>query len=281
RFPSDGTLHSPKKEFQPRVGFAWDTRSDGKSILRGSYGIYYARQNMLSQVGSITTNGVQQQTIAGGLFANPTVRPTWPGLVTPTASSCGSNPFPCFSGVRVFSKDYANPRIYTANLQFEQQIATDLSLYFDFTHSKAVHLTRFLNLGRTGIFAPQLGDVFVTAALGKSLYRGFTVGMRKRLSKGYQFEWNYVLSKDRDDDSNERDPFTDRSLNIFNLQLDDGLSDRDIRHKFNFITFAPSPAGIEGNFRVQARSAQPISAVRTLANTARNTLRKDNSYFSF
>ena len=280
RFPSDGTLHSPKKEFQPRVGFAWDVSGKGKSVLRGSYGLYYARQNMLSQVGSITTNGVQQQTIAGGLFANPSVRPTWPGLVTPTASSCGTNPFPCFSGVRVFSKDYANPRIYTANLQFEQQIANDLSLYFDFTHSKGVHLTRFLNLGRTGIFAPNLGDVYVTAALGKSLYNGFTVGMRKRLSKGYQLEWNYVLAKDMDDDSNERDPFTDRAFDLSNLQLDYALSDRDIRHKFNFITFAQLPGGLEGNFRVQARSAQPITpAVRTATN--RNSLRKDNKYFSF
>jgi hypothetical protein len=280
RFPSDGTLHSPKKEFQPRLGFAWDASKNGKSVLRGSYGIYYARQNMLSQVGSITTNGVQQQTIAGGLFANPTVRPTWPGLVTPTASSCGSNPFPCFSGVRVFSKDYANPRIYTANLQFEQQLATDLSMYFDFTHSQGVHLTRFLNLGRTGIFAPNLGDVFVTSALGKSLYNGFTVGMRKRMSKGYQFEWNYVLSKDKDDDSNERDPFTDRAFDLNNLQADYALSDRDIRHKFNFITFAELPGGLEGNFRVQARSAQPITpAVRTATN--RNSLRKDNAYFSF
>jgi hypothetical protein len=280
RFPSDGTLHSPKKEFQPRVGFAWDASKNGKSVVRGSYGIYYARQNMLSQVGSITTNGVQQQTIAGGLFANPTVRPTWPGLVTPTASSCGTNPFPCFSGVRVFSKDYANPRIYTANLQFEQQIATDISLYFDFTHSQGVHLTRFLNLGRTGIFAPNLGDVFVTSALGKSLYNGFTVGMRKRLTKGYQFEWNYVLSKDKDDDSNERDPFTDRAFDLNNLQADYALSDRDIRHKFNFITYAELPGGLEGNFRVQARTAQPITpAVRTATN--RNSLRKDNAYFSF
>lgn len=280
RFPSDGTLHSPKKEFQPRFGFAWDVSKKGTSVLRGSYGIYYARQNMLSQVGSITTNGVQQQTIAGGLFANPTVRPTWPGLVTPAASSCGSNPFPCFSGVRVFSKDYANPRIYTGNIQFEQQLANDLSLYFDYTHSQGVHLTRFLNLGRTGIFAPNLGDVFVTAALGKSLYNGFTVGMRKRLSKGYQFEWNYVLAKDKDDDSNERDPFTDRSFDLNNLQLDYALSDRDIRHKFNFITFAELPAGLEGNFRVQVRSAQPITpGPRTATN--RNTARKDNNYFSF
>jgi hypothetical protein len=298
RFPSDGTLHSPKKEFQPRLGFAWDASKNGKSVLRGSYGIYYARQNMLSQVGSITTNGVQQQTIAGGLFANPFVRPTWPGLVTPTAGSCSTihgftaagpftNPFPCFSGVRVFSKDYANPRIYTANVQFEQQIASDLSLYFDFTHSQGVHLTRFLNYANKHdaagfpIFGDYLGDVFVTSALGKSLYNGFTVGMRKRMSKGYQFEWNYVLSKDKDDDSNERDPFTDRSLNINNLQLDYGLSDRDIRHKFNFITFAELPGGLEGNFRVQARSAQPISAARTAASPARNTLRKDNQYFSF
>ena len=280
RFPSDGTLHSPKKEFQPRVGFSWDISKKGKSVLRGSYGVYFARQNMLSQVGSITTNGVQQQTIAGGLFANPGVRPTWPGLVTPTASSCGTNPFPCFSGVRVFSKDYANPRIYTGNLQFEQEIADNLSLYFDFTTSHGVHLTRFLNLGRLGIFAPNLGDVFVTAALGKSLYNGFTVGMRKRFSKGYQFEWNYVLSKDKDDDSNERDPFTDRSFDLNNLQFDYALSDRDIRHKFNFITFAELPWGLEGNFRVQARSAQPITpATRTATN--RNSLRKDNKYFSF
>jgi outer membrane receptor for ferrienterochelin and colicin len=280
RFPSDGTLHSPKKEFQPRLGFAWDISKKGKSVLRASYGIYYGRQNMLSQVGSITTNGVQQQTIAGGLFANPGVRPTWPGLVTPSASSCLGNPFPCFSGVRVFSKDYANPRIYTANLAFEQEIAKDFSLYFDFTHSKGVHLTRFLNLGSTGIFAIKLGDIFVTSAVGKSLYNGFTAGVRKRMSKRYQFELNYVWSKDMDDDSNERDPFTDRSFSLSNLQLDYALSDRDIRHKFNFYTFAQLAWGIEGNFRIQARSAQPITpATRTATN--RNTLRKDNQYFSF
>jgi len=32
---------------------------------------------------------------------------------------------------------------------------------------------------------------------------------------------------------------------------------------------------------VQARSAQPISDTRTATNPARNTLRKDNAYFSF
>jgi hypothetical protein len=281
RFPSDGTLHSPKKEFQPRVGFAWDLSKKGRSVLRASYGIYYGRQNMLSQVGSITDNGAQQfgivcaSSFAFTCFGASTQPPTWPNIV-PVAPGGG---IPFGASVRVFSKDYANPRIYTTNVAFEHELAPDLSVFFDFTHSQGVHLTRFLNYARTGLF-PTLGDVFVTSANGKSLYNGFTAGVRKRMSKRYQFEANYVFSKDHDDDSNERDPFTDRSFDINNLKLDYALSDRDIRHKFNFYTNAQLGWGFDGNFRVQARSAQPITpAIRTATN--RNTLRKDNKYFSF
>src|SRR6266403_3238155 len=67
-FPTDGTLHNQNKMFQPRLGFAWDIKGNGKSALRASWGIFNARQNMLTQVGAITTNGVQQQTIAAGTF---------------------------------------------------------------------------------------------------------------------------------------------------------------------------------------------------------------------
>ncbi|MDQ5845499.1 MAG: TonB-dependent receptor, partial [Acidobacteriota bacterium] len=281
-FPSDGTLHSPKKEFQPRVGFAWDIYKTGKAVLRGSYGIYYGRQNMLSQVGSITDNGVQQYGIAciSGLCFNGSPPPVWPNIVA-VAPGGGIQPG---SSVRVFSKDYANPRIYTTNVQFEQELATDLSLYFDFTDAKAVHLTRFLNINdaaRVGFtLFPTLGDVFVTSAVGKSHYRGSTVGMRKRFSNRYQFEWNYVFSKDFDDDSNERDPFNDRSFNPLNLRFDYALSDRDIRHRFNFFSSVQMPWKLDGNFRVQARTAQPITpGVRTATN--RNTARKNNEYFSF
>lgn len=297
RFPSDGTLPSDKKMLQPRVGFAWDVANNQKSVLRASYGIYNARQNMLSQVGSITTNGVQQQTIAGGLFANPSVRPTWPGLVTPSAGSCNTingftqagpvvNPFPCFSGVRVFDRNYRNPRIYTANVAFEQEVADNLAIYFDFTHSRGVQLTRFLDFNRkrnaagSPIFGDYLGEVFVTSSIGRSRYNGFTVGLRKRFSNKFQLESNYVWSKDRDDDSNERDPFTDRSFDINNPGLDYSLSDRDIRHKFNFYGFFELPGKFQFTPRIQARSAQPATpATRTATN--RNTLRKDNELFSF
>ena len=291
RFPSDGTLHNQTKEFQPRVGFAWDISKKGTSVLRASYGIFYGRQNMLSQVGSITTNGVQQQTIFLNtpIISSGAPGPVWPGVVSPpsTVSPCvaGSitNPFPCFSGVRVFSRDYANPRIYTTNVAFEQELVSDLSLYFDFTHAQGVHLTRFLNVNRNNFFSPFLGEVMVTSAVGKSNYNGFTVGMRKRFSKHYQFEWNYVLAKDKDDDSNERDPFTDRALDINNLQLDYAQSDRDIRHKFNFYMHSELPWGFEFTPRVQARSAQPANPGAFVPPPCanRNTLRKDNDYVSF
>jgi hypothetical protein len=288
RFPSDGTLHSDKSMWQPRIGFAWDVFDNQKSVVRASFGVYNARQNMLTQVGSITTNGVQQQTIAGGLFANPTILPTWPNLVTPTASTCTAgtvtNPFPCFSGVRVFDRNYRNPQIYTFNAAFEQEIAPNWALYFDFTHSKAIRLTRFLNLGRTGFFAPFLGDTFVTTSIGHSMYDGFTVGVRKRFSDKYQLEMNYVLSRDKDDDSNERDPFTDRSFDVLRPHLDYALSDRDIRHKFNFFAFIELPWKFEFTPRIQARTAQPATPatlVQVGDRTNRNTLRKDNEYFSF
>ncbi|HQR31428.1 MAG TPA: carboxypeptidase regulatory-like domain-containing protein [Blastocatellia bacterium] len=279
RFPSDGTLPDQKKMFQPRVGLAWDLGQNGKSVLRANWGIYNARQNMLSQVGSITTNGVQQQTIfaSGDTIAAGGPAPTWPNVLVPTKVPAGQ--FPLFSGVRVFSRDYANPRVYTTNVGFEQALAGSLALYLDFTHSKGVHMTRFLNANRSGIFSPQLGEVMVTSSVGKSLYRGFTVGMRKRFSRGIQFDGNYVYSQDFDDDSNERDPFTDRAFDINRLYLDYGISDRDIRHKFNFSMNNELPWKLQNNIRIQARSAQPITpGVRTALN--RNTARKNNEYFS-
>ncbi|MET0555973.1 MAG: TonB-dependent receptor, partial [Vicinamibacteria bacterium] len=285
RFPSDGTIPDQKKQFQPRLGLAWDLQGNQKSVLRANAGIYYARQNILSQVGSVTTNGLQQQSIfRNSGFVSFADMPVWPGVLTPTPLAPGQ--FPDFTGVRVFARDYRNPKVYTVNAAYEQELAANLSGYVDVTWAKGVHMTRFINVNRAdrgAPFGPQLDEVMVTTSRGKSLYRGLTVGLRKRFSDGWQMEGNYVLSKDLDDDSNERDPFTDRSFDPVDLGLDYGPSDRDIRHKFNFYIFGKLPGGFEGNTRIQARGAQPITAsprVQNGTDLGRNSLRKDNKYFS-
>jgi hypothetical protein len=314
RFPSDGTEHNQTKQWQPRVGIAWDISKKGKSVLRASYGIFYGHQNMLTQVGSITTNGAQQRTnfVSTDNIRNfGSIAPVWPLLPPAPAQPPGT--FPLFTGVRVFSRDYENPRINTTNISFEQEVAPDWAVYADFTHSKGIHLTRFVNInnggapaiccaisntvqiqtGNTGNsafysgpapFGPGLGDVFVTSSSAKSLYRGLTIGSRKRFSRGYQMEFNYVWAKDKDDDSNERDPFVDRAFNRFDFSKDYAFSDRDIRHKFNFFTYAELPWKLHLDTRVQARSAQPITPSPRVLNgvdRGRNSLRKDNKYFSF
>lgn len=293
RFPSDGTLPSDTAMWQPRAGLAWDVMKNGKSVIRASAGIYNARQNMLTQVGSITTNGVQQQTI---FSQTDLIRqgfgpaPVWPGLVTPSAGSCTSgsvtNPFPCFSGVRVFNRDYENPDIYTFNVAYEQEVAPNWAIYFDYTHSTGRHLTRFLDYGSTtnsftnAPFAPFLGETMVASSVGNSNYDGFTAGVRKRFSDGFQLEANYVIARDKDDDSNERDPFNDRAFDLDNLSLDYSLSDRDVRHKFNFFGNFDLPWKIQFTPRIQARSAQPATPLAFTGDN-RNSLRKDNDYFSF
>ena len=51
-------------------------------------------------------------------FGAPT--PTWPGVLPVARVPPGE--FPLFSGVRVFHRDYKNPRIYSYNVAYEQQL---------------------------------------------------------------------------------------------------------------------------------------------------------------
>jgi hypothetical protein len=290
-FPSSGKLPSQWKEFQPRVGFAWDLKGNGKSVWRASAGIYNGHQNMLSQVGSITTNGFQQQTLTSGSFVvgGGGTPPTYPTVITSGISSTSGG----LPGVRVFDKNYHNPRIYTYDTQFEQEIARDVSLYVDFNWSKGVYLTDFPDYNRADrLYFPTIGSIQVTSSRARSDYKGVTFGARKRLSRHFQAEANYVYSRDYDNDSNERDPFNDFSgpaaancvtahteAACFPLNLDWAPSNRDIRHRFNAFATGDLPWGMQGNVRFQVHSAQPNATPRT-GTDPRNFGRKDNAYSS-
>ena len=331
KFPSTGYLPNQWKQFQPRFGFNYDVFGTGHTILRGAAGIFNAHQNGLTEVGAITTNGAQQQTVTEfSGYGNPTYAGILP--VTPVATG-----FPFQPGVTVFDKNYHNPRIYSYSLGFDQQIGPDIVAFADLALSKGVYLTRFLdpNVGSAvlpgqvipgtggttytanadtvcytsgstntcpGIFAAgpfsNLGAITDTVSNSKSLYRGVTFGLRKRYSHHFQFEAQYTYSVDRDDDSNERDPFTFRYANIYNLKSEYSLSDRDEPHKFNAYGLGDLPFGFKGNLRMQYHSASPqtdnfngtgTGAPCSINNSftrfvngvdcGRNHLRKDNAFF--
>ena len=172
-----------------------------------------------------------------------------------------------------------------------------MTAYADFTWSKGVHLTTFIEgngagggyfadngtFVPAGTFSPDIDGLMITASTAKSLYRGFTIGMRKRFSQRFQLEWNYVLSEDLDSDSNERDPFTDRRLDPSNPARNYSFSDRDERHKFNLFSYAELPGGFNLDLRLQAHTPQPITPTGCAADPTckRNSTWKDNEYISF
>ncbi len=312
-FPSNGTIPSDYKMFQPRLGFTYDTKGDGRQVLRANAGLYYARIPGLNLASARSTNGSRGQT----LFRNSALvdilgaPPNWGELL---ASPSGG---PFRPDVFVFDQDFENPRTFTATLAFEREIVHDLVGSISYTHARTDHLTRFFNANDTvfagggvgpwssGLTGPGdfngIGALTVVQSTAKSRFNGFTAEIRRTIDPRLQFQINYTLSFDKADDDNERDPFTFRYARADSLQAEYNWSDRDQRHRFNAWLLGVLPGDFYLNNRLSAYSAQPTSEVCGTNNEGtgvrvtsqaqricpdghilkRNTIRKDNAYFSW
>jgi hypothetical protein len=307
-FPSDGTIPSDKKMFQPRLGIAFDPDGSGRQVFRGSAGLYYARIPGLNLASSRSTNGSVGATLFGssgtvGFLPPPSFPNQFPSNISPASVA--------FPDVFVFDKDFRNPRTFSATVGYERQIGATFGVSLSYTHARTDNLTRFINRN-AAVFGSPFGSgpraittLTVVESSAKSRYNGLTVGLKRVLDPHLQFEANYTLSFDKSDDDNERDPFTFRYARADNLAPEYNWSDRDQRHRFNGWLLA-EVKGFYLNNRVSIASAQPVSAScgpspfspfappagqratsaadRNCANGTvlqRNTLRKDNAYFSW
>jgi len=319
-FPSDGTIPSDKGMWQPRFGFAYDPKGDGRQVIRGNAGVFYARIPGLNLASTRSTNGSNGLTYFRNSALTGVLGPV-PGFgnLLPDAVPQSSVFFP---DVFVFDKNFKNPRTFNATLAYERQIGADLGLTLSYTHARTDHLTRFINRNDAVFGSPWssglppggtngITTLTVVESSAKSRYNGFTVGLRRVLDPNFQFQLNYTLSFDKSDDDNERDPFTFRYARADSLQREYNWSDRDQRHRFNGWMLA-NVKGFYITNRVSVYSAQPVSmscgprfdnpfappagqragspadrvcgplgVATTDSVLTRNTLRKDNAYFSW
>ncbi len=307
-FPSDGTIPSDKKMFQPRFGFAYDASGDGRRVLRGSAGIYYARIPGLNLASTRSTNGSVGMSYFHASFFPPV--PAFDAqLPDNVAPSAVDHP-----NVFVFDKNFRNPRTLSASIGYEWQVGSNLGASISYEHSRTVHLTRFVDRNDAAFGSPWssaltgagdlngVGTLTTVESTAKSNYNGVTVGVKRVRDPNFQFQVNYTLSFDKADDDNERDPFTFRYVRADNLAPEYNWSDRDQRHRFNGWFMKHIGGGIFLDSRLSIYSAQPTSescgkpgtpargqrleqpSDRICADGSilkRNTLRKDNNYFSW
>ncbi len=312
-FPGDGTIPSDYSMFQPRLGIAYDVNGDGKQVLRANAGLYYARIPGLNLASSRSTDGSRGQTIFRNSALTPILGPPPAyGELLPTPAGGPFEP-----GVFVFDKDFQNPRTFTATVGYEREIGAGVAAGLSYTHARSDHLTRFFNAndpvfgdGVAGPWdtdfapggAPGLGSpLTVVQSTARSRYNGITAELRRSTGSRLQFQLNYTLSFDKADDDNERDPFTIRYARGDSLEKEYNWSDRDQRHRFNAWVLAILPGDLYLNNRLSAYSPQPASEVCGPSNTGtgeratqpsqricpdghvlqRNTIRRDNAYFSW
>ncbi|HKG61275.1 MAG TPA: TonB-dependent receptor [Pyrinomonadaceae bacterium] len=274
--------HTNSRNFQPRLGFAWDPWKDGKTSIRGAYAIL-ADQPITNLVTGNAANPPFATSVA--LPANTTTQlfnATDPGHAVP-----GSNISPSSS-----DPEFDNAYIQSWNLNVQREVRQGLAVTVGYYGSKGTHLrlTRNLNqiflnaalnpLRPFPVLSPSspigpgvpLQNITFREGTGNSNYNALWVTAQKRMGKGLQFNASYTFSKSIDYNSQSSQGVTVQDS--YNLRNDRGLSDFDVRHRFVISGLYELPfkgnqfkEGWQLSFIEQSQGGNPVTLLAGNAGT--------------
>src|SRR5689334_21214365 len=258
------------KNFQPRVGFAWNVLQN--TVLRGGYAI---------QVDQPITG------VVTGLTSNPRLAlPISVAASSLAALTTAFNGNPASVAPLFVNPNFKNANVQSWNLNLEQQVGRSMGFMVGYFASKGTHLEIDRNLNQfatisnattrpfqsISLSSPILGsaDGVVTPVTlansiterdssGTSTYNALWITANKKMSRGLQFNASYTWSHSIDENSrNNQGIVVQDSNNIFGSV---GSSDFDARHRFVVNAIYDMP--FKGSRFVSGWSVAPIVSVQS------------------
>ncbi len=249
---SDPLVNNNYHNFGPRAGFAYDFKGDGRTVLRGGYGLFYfvdrgGISNQLAQ--NPPFSGNSQYNFSDGYRI--TLSGEGPQGTGNTGNvnwlqATGALPLGNFNGlnlahpqnVTVLAVLPNNPtsRMEQWNLQVQREVWNNTLFSVAYVGAAGHHLIDYYNLdnqlfntpGGMRLY-PGLGNVNVEDARGNSIYHGLQTELQRRFAQGLQFTASYTFSKTIDDGAGA---YGSSPQDFQNIALERGLADQDVRHRF-------------------------------------------------